>query len=270
MLPEHTKLIAEIDDFAKRWKASGIPESPKASSMRQESLIGSVAASARLAGASVDEDAVRRIIEGGEPKTRDEQVAAGCADAMETVVGAHDRIEFNEKHLKQLYRLLMRHLPTECRYRGTYKKLPNPVEAVDSEGHSLGPVFQTASPEETPALMARLFVEFEDSSGPAGQLHVLVRIAAFVLQFHAIHPFQDGNGRLSFLLTNLLLLKHGYSHTAFNSLEKIVEQNRSRYLLAVRHAGRATDPASYFTAWISFFLWALRQQTAALESSLQS
>jgi len=269
VLPEHKDLIALIDDFNARWKQSSFPSSSRAATMRKHAFVESVAASARLSGVSIQDDAVKNVIEGADPVTREEKIAAGCAEALEIVLSSPNRIYFSERHIMQLHRVLMRPLSTESRYRGGYKKLPNPVEAVDADGNSLGPVFQTASPEDTPRLMEELLGQYKNS-GATTDLHILVRIAAFILQFHSIHPFQDGNGRLAFLLTNLLLIRAGYSHMAYCSIEKIVEQNRSRFLLTVRHAGRSTDPdpSNFFNGWISFFLQAIKQQVGILSPEL--
>jgi Fic family protein len=95
----------------------------------------------------------------------------------------------------------------------------------------------------------------------AKELHPLLIIAVFVVHFLAIHPFQDGNGRLSRILTTLLLLQNGYSYVPYSSLESIIEQNKDNYYLALRKAQRTLDTDnSGLGNWLSFFLNCLRKQ----------
>src|SRR3970282_961946 len=119
------------------------------------------------------------------------------------------------------------------RHRGDYKKLDNHVEAFDANGKSVGVVFQTASPFDTPRLMAELIAR--TTAGCSNRaLHPLLVIAIFVVVFLEIHPFQDGNGRLSRALTTLLLLRAGYAYVLYSSLESVSETRKEAYYLALR------------------------------------
>ena len=110
----------------------------------------------------------------------------------------------------QLHSMLLRHSPKDERHRGQYKKLNNHVEAFDSTGKSLGVIFQTATPFETPRRMEAL-VRWTSSVLDDRSIHPLLAVGVFIVVFLAIHPFQDGNGRLSRILSTLLLLKAGYA-----------------------------------------------------------
>src|SRR5207302_1233043 len=114
------------------------------------------------------------------------------------------------------------HSEKDKRHRGEYKKLPNHVEAFDEHGHSLGVIFQTASPFDTPRLMEAL-VTWTNGALAEGTHHPLLVIGVLVVRFLAIHPFQDGNGRLARILTTLLLLRAGYTYVSYSSLERVVE-----------------------------------------------
>ena len=134
----------------------------------------------------------------------------------------------------------MRHSGKDVRHRGEYKALPNHVEAFDNQGQSLGIVFETVSPFDTPARMHELVAWTRDTIADR-QIHPLLIIAVFVVVFLAIHPFQDGNGRLSRVLTTLLLLKAGYGYVPYSSLESVIEQNKEAYYLALRRTRGTLD-----------------------------
>jgi len=114
------------------------------------------------------------------------------------------------------------------RHRGQWKNLDNHVAAFDANGKQIGIVFQTASPFETPMLMERL-LEWNAKEERDPILHPLLRIAVFNVVFLAIHPFQDGNGRLSRVLTNLMLLRSGYAYASYSSLESVIEHNKEAF-----------------------------------------
>ena len=100
-------------------------------------------------------------------------------------------------------------------------------------------------------------------------LHPLLIIAVFVVVFLAIHPFQDGNGRLSRVLTTLLLLRAGYAYVPYASLERIIEENKDLYYKALRRT-QATlkDDAPDWEPWIGFFLRCLKKQKDGLAARL--
>src|SRR6185369_1912959 len=95
--------------------------------------------------------------------------------------------------------------------------------------------------------------------------HPLLVTAVFVVRFLAIHPFQDGNGRLARVLTNLLLLRTGYSYVPYSSLERVIEENREQYYRALRSAqGTLDKDESHLVDWIRFFLLCLVEQKSSL------
>ena len=152
------------------------------------------------------------------------------------------------------------------RHRGQYKTLSNSVEAFTLEGKSIGVIFQTATPFDTPRLMDE-FVEWTDNTLAKNLTHPLLAIAIFTVTFLEIHPFQDGNGRLSRILTTLLLLKAGYSYVPYSSLESVIEQNKEAYCLALRQTQSTirTDLPNW-QPWITFFLKSLSQQKQKFET----
>jgi len=164
-------------------------------------------------------------------------------------------IPFNENHVKQLHQVLLTHSEKDARHRGQYKTHSNSVAAFDENGTQIGIVFETATPFDTPRLMADL-VSWVNDERERRLLHPLLIIAIFVVVFLEIHPFQDGNGRLSRVLTTLLLIQAGYAYVPYSSLESVIELNKEAYYLALRQT-RCGLTARFHcpTNWGQFRMW---------------
>ena len=146
------------------------------------------------------------------------------------IFDGHDAIRLTENHVKQLHGVLLKYSTKDDEHRGHYKKVPNHVEAFGPDGKSLGVVFETATPFETAGWMKDL-VEWFNQSVQEETQHPLILIGVFIVVFFAIHPFKDGNGRLSRVLTTLLLLRAGYSYVPYSSMETIIEATRTAITL---------------------------------------
>jgi len=234
--PEILSLIAEIDEFKGAWRAIGRIAPERLSALRRVATIESVGSSTRIEGARLDNREVERLLSNlrAHPlATRDEQEVAGYAEVMDTIFERWDAIPLTENHIKELHRDLLVHSSKDERHRGAYKTLPSHIEAFDEDGKSLGVVFATAAPFDAPRLMSE-FVSWVQQSQQNRVVHPLLVIAIFVVVFLEIHPFQDGNGRLSRILTTLLLLRAGYAYVPYSSLESIIEQSKDSYYLALR------------------------------------
>jgi Fic family protein len=270
--PEILSLIAQIDEFKGAWRAIGRIAPERLSSLRRVATIESIGSSTRIEGARLTDREVEALLANiriGSFATRDEQEVAGYADVMETIFGAYDAIPLTENHIQQLHRDLLAHSGKDERHRGAYKTLANHVEAFDEEGKSLGVVFETATPFDTPQRMAEL-VAWIGAREEDGALHPLLVIAIFVVVFLEIHPFQDGNGRLSRVLTTLLLLRAGYAYVPYSSLESVIEQSKDSYYLALRRTQKTirTD-APDWNPWLEFFLHAIQRQKERLEKKME-
>jgi Fic family protein len=269
---EVLSLIAEIDEFKGAWRAIGRIAPDRLSRLRHVATIESIGSSTRIEGAKLSNREVERLLSDFSLRsfaTRDEQEVAGYAEVMETVFAHWESITLTENHFKQLHRDLLVHSEKDERHRGEYKTLPNHVEAFDETGKSLGVVFATATAFDTPRLMADL-VSWVRSREDDKALHPLLVIAVFVVVFLEIHPFQDGNGRLSRILTTLLLLRAGYAHAPYSSLESIVEQNKDSYYMALRRTqGTIRTAVPDWSPWLRFFLRALQQQKSVLERKIE-
>ena len=266
------KIIGEIDEFKGAWRAIGRIAPDRLSSLRRVATIESIGSSTRIEGSALSDREVERLLSNLETRsfsTRDEQEVAGYADVMNMVFSHADEIGLTENHIRQLHRDLLKHAHKDERHRGDYKTLANHVEAFGPDGEHLGVVFQTASPLDTPRLMREL-IEWTNESFELERHHPLLIIAIFVVVFLEIHPFQDGNGRLSRVLTTLLLIRAGYAYVPFSSLESVVEQSKEAYYLALRRTQKTIrEDEPDWRPWVEFFLMALQAQKKRLEKKVE-
>lgn len=267
---EMLMLIAAIDEFKGEWRALGGFGPETLRSLRRIATIESIGSSTRIEGAKLSDGEVEKLIGnlGKESfQSRDEQEVAGYAYVMETIQTTWQDLRISQSILLQLHRDLLRYSKKDERHRGEWKSLDNHVAAFDADGKQIGIVFETASPFETPMLMEKLLGwHTKEESDPI--LHPLLRIAVFNVIFLAIHPFQDGNGRLSRVLTNLMLLRAGYAYASYTSLESVIEHNKEAYYLALRRTQTSFREAADWEPWILFFLRALKSQIGRLRDRL--
>lgn len=270
--PEILALIAEIDEFKGAWRALGILAPERLLALRHVATIESIGSSTRIEGSKLSDAEVESLLGRLEIQTfetRDEQEVAGYADVMETVFAHADDLAITENHIKQLHRDLLAHSAKDERHRGRYKTHANQVVVFDADGKQVGIVFETATPFDTPRLMAELVAWTRDSLETA-RLHPLLIIAIFAVVFLEIHPFQDGNGRLSRVLTTLLLLRSGYAYVPYSSLESVIEHSKEHYYAALRRTqGSIRSGMPDWQPWTAYFLRALLQQKRHLERKVE-
>jgi Fic family protein len=265
-------LISEIDEFKGAWRALGQLAPEQLSSLKRVATIESIGSSTRIEGSKLSDQEVEALLNNLEIQkftTRDTQEVAGYAEVMNTVFQHYTDILLTENYVKQLHRDLLQYSEKDSRHRGGYKKHTNQVEAFDAEGKSLGIIFETASPFDTPFRMEEL-VAWTNESIDKKTMHPLLVTAVFIVVFLAIHPFQDGNGRLSRVLTTYLLLRFGYAYVPYSSLESVIESSKENYYLALRQTqGTLNAQEPNWQPWITFFLKALRQQKQRLEVKVE-
>lgn len=265
-------LISEIDEFKGAWRALGTLAPERLSALRRVATIESIGSSTRIEGSKLSDRDVERLLSNLQIKsfeTRDEQEVAGYAEAMELIFQSWTNITLTENHIKQLHRDLLKYSEKDSRHRGDYKTSSNSVAAFDENGKQIGIVFETATPFETPRLMTEI-VAWANEVLETKSLHPLLVVAIFIVVFLEIHPFQDGNGRLSRILTTLLLLRAGYAYVPYSSLESVIEQNKEGYYLALRQTqGSIRTDAPNWQPWILFFLRALQQQVKRLAKKVE-
>ena len=263
LTPDLVKLIAEIDEFKGRWQALESLSPERLSALRKVATVESVGSSTRIEGAKLTDAEVETLLSNLERQSfesRDEQEVAGYAEAMDLVFEAYPDFRLTENHIRQLHQTLLKHSSKDERHRGSYKTLDNHVVAFDADGNEIGVVFETTTPFDTPREMEEL-VKWTAKAIDEEALHPLLIVGVFVVVFLAIHPFQDGNGRLSRVLTTLLLLRAGYDYVPYASLESVIEENKDLYYKALRRTQTTLrSDKSDWEPWIGFFLRCLKKQ----------
>lgn len=266
------KLIAEIDEFKGTWEALKHLSPERLQKLRKIATIESIGSSTRIEGAKLSDTQVEALLSdltSTSFNSRDEEEVAGYAEVMDIIFQSYEDITMTENHICQLHQTLLRHSNKDERHRGYYKKLDNRVVALDEDGKEIGIIFETSSPFDTPLEMEKL-VHWVNKASTENSLHPLLIIAVFIVIFLAIHPFQDGNGRLSRILTTLMLLRAGYAYVPYGSLESIIEDNKELYYKALRRTQttlKLKDPD--WEPWLGFFLRCLKKQKSNLATKIE-
>lgn len=270
--PEMLRLISEIDVFNEGWKFIRTITPERLESLRRVATIESIGSSTRIEGAKLTDGQIESLLgKIGKQSfsSRDEQEVIGYAEVMETIFQSYKEIAVSDNFVQQLHALLLRHSSKDERHRGLYKTLSNNVEAFDADGKSLGVIFQTASPFETPRKMEEL-LRWTREALEDNAWHPLIVVGVFNVVFLAIHPFQDGNGRLSRILATLLLLKAGYQYVPYSSLESVIEKNKEAYYLALQRTQKSIDTEQAdWLPWLQFFLRSLKTQKEHLAKKIE-
>src|SRR3990167_3911742 len=262
-------LINQIDHLKGQW-IGGAKLNPQAlGRLKRSVLVTSSAASTRIEGAALLDEDVEKIMRGisvQKFKDRDKQEVQGYFELLSTVFDVWKQIPFNESMIKHSHKELLKYVDKDERHRGEYKKTENNVEMFDESGKSLGVVFKTTPAFLTPKQMQEL-VEWTAWALDESEYHPLLIIGNFLLTFLAIHPFQDGNGRLSRVLTNVFLLKAGYAYVPYVSHEKLIEDHKADYYVALRKSQLTLGTEQEnIEPWLEFFLTvSLEQARRAIE-----
>lgn len=268
---EILRIISALDEFKGRWTTTHLLAPDRLASLKQIATIESIGSSTRIEGVKLTDSEIEALLRGLKTysfRSRDEQEVGGYAELMELIFGSWAEIPLSENHIKQLHGVLLKYSTKDERHRGEYKKFPNHMEAFGPDGKRLGVIFETTTPFDTPQKMSEL-VGWTNAQLHTQEQHPLLVISVFVVIFLKIHPFQDGNGRLSRVLTTLLLLRCGYTYVPYSSLERVIEENKQSYYLSLRKAQSTLEKNdTELHVWILFFLQCLKKQKQALESKL--
>lgn len=261
--------IAQIDELKGQW-IGGVKLSPQVlGRLKKSVLVTSTGASTRIEGARLSDEDIEKLMRGISIQRfsdRDKQEVKGYYELLNNVFDSWDRLRFTESLIKHFHKELLKYVEKNTRHRGDYKKQENKVHMIDEAGQSVGILFDTTPAYLTPKEMQEL-VEWTQHAIDIQSYHPLLIIANFLVQFLQIHPFQDGNGRLSRILTNLLLLQAGYAYMPYASHEKIIEDHKPEYYLALRQSQKAFKTVNdTVVPWLEFFLEiTLHQSKMALE-----
>ena len=258
------QIINQIDELKGRWVGGATLNPQILGRLKRSVLVTSTGASTRIEGAKLSDEDIEKMMRGlsmQKFKDRDTQEVQGYYELLENVFNASEKISFSESTVKHLHRELLKYAEKDKLHRGEYKKNENKVEMIDDAGKSIGVLFDTTPAWLTPKEMQEL-TEWTKEAIILKEIHPLLIIANFLVKFLNIHPFQDGNGRLSRVLTNLLLLQAGYAYVPYVSHEKLIEDNKADYYLALRKSQKTlkTDNPNV-VPWLEFFLNVLLTQS---------
>jgi Fic family protein len=265
------KKIRQLDEFKGFWKGH-LNISPQIlHRLKKFALITSTGASTRIEGAYLTDEEVKKLLSGlkiQKLRDRSQQEVAGYAELTKLIFDHYKDIKWNENGIKHFHKILLQYSEKDIHHHGEYKKGSNAVVARDTEGKETV-IFNPTPPYLTPKEMKEL-VDFTKMNLQTKETHPLFIIGHFVCEFLAIHPFQDGNGRLSRALTNLLLLQEGYSYVQYVSLEKIIEEQKDLYYVSLRKSQKYREKRKHnITPWMDFFLNILIKQTEQAKAILK-
>lgn len=266
------KKIAQIDEFRGLWRGVGEMNPHILKQLRASVIITSTGASTRIEGSALSDEEVARLLRGlkaKQPKGRDEEEVAGYADLLGRIFDNYPTLKLTEGHILQFHEILMHFARKDVLHKGKYKATDNVVVIRNPNGEDVV-LFRPTPPYLVKKEMDDV-ISWTNEHIDGYEFHPLLVIMNFIFEFLAIHPFHDGNGRLSRALTNLLLLQSGYAHIPYVSLEEIIEEQKTDYYLSLRQTQKnhKTDNED-ISAWINFMLDALLEQTARAKALIDT
>lgn len=265
---ELISLISQIDRFDASWLAVERREGQSLKELKSIATIRSVGASTRIEGSKLsdeDVDMLLKNIDISKLQERDQQEVIGYYEALEIIDESFEDIPVTQNGLKNLHNILLKFSEKDSWHRGNFKQHSNAVEANLPDG-TKQLIFQTTAPgfATEDAIQALIAWHYTDQ-----ETHPLVRCALFCYDFVSIHPFQDGNGRLSRLLATLLLRKYGYKWIRYVSLEHEIESQKNEYYRVLRTC-QSNRPGEDITPWVRFFLLSLKNVQKSLMLKLDT
>ncbi len=270
--PHIVGLLATIDGIRGEFK-SGLRMTPFAiTNLKRSVLITSAGASTRIEGARLPDEVVEGILNDFSTSKfadRDYQEVQGYLETLQNVFDSYQRLPIREGVISSLHRELLKYSTKDELHRGRYKQKENIVGIQESDGTISKIVFDTTPAWLTQKEMKEL-VDWTFDALNENRFHPLLVIANFLVEFLKIHPFEDGNGRLSRVLTNLLLLRSGYQFVQYVSHEQIVEQRKDEYYIALRKSQETFKKENETIApWLNYFLSVVKEQASSALVYLQ-
>ncbi len=254
--PEILSKIAKIDEFKGLWKGSINLNPQILKRLRSTVIITSTGASTRIEGAQMTDEEIARLLRGlksNPPKNRDEQEVAGYADLIGRIFDHFKDLKLTENNILHFHSILLHYSAKDQAHMGKYKVGENVVEAVNEKGERVI-VFRATPPYLVKSEMEAA-IDWASKELYKKELHPILIVANFIFEFLAIHPFSDGNGRLSRALTNLLMLRFDYAYTPYVSLDEIIEDTKADYYMALHKTqnNHKTDHED-ISSWVNYLL----------------
>lgn len=264
--------IARIDQFNGLWLGKSQFSPQIISRLKSWVIITSTGASTRIEGSKMSDEEISKFLRGlkiNPPKNRDEQEVAGYADLLGRIFDNWKVLKLSENWILQFHKILLNYSEKDKAHVGKYKMANNTVVMFDKNGKQI--VLFKPSPSYMVKTEMYEIIEWTNKQFIDQKYHPLLIIANFIFEFLAIHPFMDGNGRMSRALTNLLLLKSGYGYIPYISLDEIIEESKTDYYLSLRatqknHKTKNED----VTPWLIYFLNVLGEQTLRARNLIEN
>ena len=260
-------LISKIDRFDANWTAIERKEGQSLKELKSFATVRSVGASNRIEGNKMSDeevDVLLQEIDITKLTDRDSQEVVGYFEVLDLISESYKNISVTESHVKSLHNSLMKYSAKDQWHKGNYKIHSNAVEASFPDG-TRQIIFQTTEAGFATEDAMRALLNWYNSES---EVHILIKVASFVYDFLSVHPFQDGNGRLSRLISTLLLLQNGYRWIQYVSFEHEIENRKNEYYQVLRSC-QAQRPNEDVTDWILFFLNCLSNIQSQLMEKLQ-
>ena len=265
------KQLSVIDSFKGNWKSLNIKEKNSLKELRKIATIESIGSSTRIEGATLDDAEVKNLLQSlkiTKLTSRAEQEVVGYYEALQVILDNYNSIDLSERYIHQLHNILLKHSGKDKIHRGKYKSLSNKVVANYPNG-TQKTIFKTTDPAMTGKEMEELLL-WVNERFVREDIHPILVTCAFVYEFLSIHPYQDGNGRLSRLLTTFLLLKQGYGFVQYISFEHIIEKRKDDYYKALMDGQKKRyQENERMDGWVLFFLECLATLTKRLEAKYE-
>jgi Fic family protein len=261
-------LVSKIDRFDASWTSIEKREGQSLKQLKSIATVRSVGASTRIEGSKMTDQEVDILLQNldiSKLEDRDSQEVAGYFQVMDLIAESFDDIDITENNIKNLHNLLLKFSKKDEWHRGNYKQHNNAVEASLPNG-TKQIIFQTTEPGFETENAMRVLIDWYQADNIT---HPLVKSALFAYEFLSIHPFQDGNGRLSRLISTLLLLKNGYKWIQYVSLEHEIETRKTEYYGELRKC-QAQRPGENVSSWVGFFFDALTKIQEQLMAKLET
>ncbi|MEI8054377.1 MAG: Fic family protein [bacterium] len=266
-------MIAEIDGVKNSWQITKRLSPQAVTRLTRSVIVTSAGSSNRIEGNRLSDIEVENLYKNlriKKFKTRDEQEVAGYLQCFELILNHYNDISISESSILKLHHDMLVYSEKDTRHRGQYKFGSNRVEAKDHNGNVVGVIFDPTPPHLVKKEMQEL-LGWYNWAVAAKAKHPLILLANFIFEYLAIHPFQDGNGRISRLLTNLILLQQGYLFTSIVSHDQIIEANKVDYYLALNKTQNTwKTTAEDISPWLLFFISSIKTQSCKTLKVLES
>lgn len=275
-----TESLRYVDKFCAGWEyIERITDSADSNTqatmknLKHVAYIQSIGSTTRIEGSQLDDSAVERLVEVMTMnhrtlvlETKDDQEVAGAALAMQYVNTNYKNLVVDEALVLSLHEMVMKFSSKDAAHRGAFKSVENYVFSTDTNGNQQVWLY-TSSAADTPLHIRQLLAWYHSKRS----IHPIVRIAVFVVTFLKIHPFEDGNGRISRLLTHLMLLQHDFSCFGHVSIERFIEKTKMAYYLSLRSTQKSFDTQTpNWMPWLEYFVSSLKDAVSELRFKIDT